>query len=268
MPAITVAERTRLAIQGEQVARPGRLHQAAGAAAKGGVFRGGPRPRPAAFQHGQQGFAGLQAVRRNIGRRLHHRQRLARIVVDGERIVAGPKKYGHVTRHRRIAMPKAGHHRAQVRIIVARRRQHRVLAQRHRRHSTRQRVIDHERMIVIGIRHRTNDGQLIGLAGQARQMLADVNSRHAGGDGPERAANLGRGQRFEVPHGLVRRPAEEVNHNARFGPGETGPRRRLGWPRPLDPTGKRQPAKQTAHTGLKPLATVHRPGQIGFMRAS
>lgn len=52
------------------------------------------------------------------------------------------------------------------------------------------------------------------LPGQSGQMLAQMDSRHRGGDGSENAADLGGRLGFHVPHVQMTGAAIEKNHDA------------------------------------------------------
>src|SRR6266511_3935668 len=86
-------------------------------------------------------------------------------------------------------------------------------------------------------------------------MLADLNARHVGGDGPEFAANFQRRIRLQIPGILVCWPAPHEEKNAGFGPAKTG--RLALWRRrgaPLKQTRNGQ-SEQTQGTGTQQLAT-------------
>src|SRR5207245_11470969 len=67
------------------------------------------------------------------------------------------------------------------------------------------------------VAERTDDGQVVRLAGQVRQVFAQRDTGRTGGDGAERAAVfLGR-VRLHVPQVDVRGPAAEPDQNGRTG---------------------------------------------------
>ncbi len=111
-----------------------------------------------------------------------------------------------------------GHDAAHVRPVVGTRRA--VVGERPEagvRDMTRQ-VVVVAGMVVVRIHrgtHRVDHGQMMGLAGQKRQVLAEPNPRRRRGDRPERPAVLGRCVRFEVPRVDVRRPATEKKQDRR-----------------------------------------------------
>ena len=82
-----------------------------------------------------------------------------------------------------------------------------------------QSAIDRDFVVIAGMRHRANDGDLIGLARDQRHVLAEVEARNRGAAGPELAANAGRRLQLHVPHVLLRRPAPEKQEDTGFGPG-------------------------------------------------
>src|SRR5262245_19717430 len=57
------------------------------------------------------------------------------------------------------------------------------------------------------------------VPGQAQQMFGKLCAGNARGDGPELAANFGRGRRLHVPHVELARPAVEEDQNTRVGRG-------------------------------------------------
>ena len=57
------------------------------------------------------------------------------------------------------------------------------------------------------VAQRADDGQVMGLLGQVRQVLAQLDAGRRGGDGPKQAAILGGRVGLHVPGVDVRRPA-------------------------------------------------------------
>ena len=66
-------------------------------------------------------------------------------------------------------------------------------------------------MRAVGISQRTDEGELVGLLGEAREQLANLHAGDVGADGPELAANLAGCVGLEVEHVDVRRPAGQVD---------------------------------------------------------
>ena len=64
---------------------------------------------------------------------------------------------------------------------------------------------------------RADDAELVEVPRQQRQVFADVDARHVGGDRLEFAANLVRGVRFHVEGVVVGRPAVEKDDEAGLG---------------------------------------------------
>ena len=59
----------------------------------------------------------------------------------------------------------------------------------------------------VGVVRRADDGELVHDLGLLRQVLADLDAGHVGGDRLELAAELGRGVRLEIVHVDVAGPA-------------------------------------------------------------
>src|SRR5262245_18875113 len=57
------------------------------------------------------------------------------------------------------------------------------------------------------------------VSGQARQIFGKLCAGNARGDGPEFAANFGRGRRLHVPHVQMARPAVEEDQDTGVGRG-------------------------------------------------
>ena len=56
----------------------------------------------------------------------------------------------------------------------------------------RERVVNHRRMVAVGIADRTHEGVLVRHLAQPRKMLADLDAGNVGGDRLKRPADLGR----------------------------------------------------------------------------
>ncbi len=110
----------------------------------------------------------------------------------------------------------------------------------------RRRVID----IVMG--HGADQCQPMTALGEARQMLADPQTRHGGRDRPKLAAELGRGLGLHVPGILLCGAAPHEEHNTRLG----SPRRSVRAGAPFQQPRQAQ-AEQAQRSGLKELATAH-----------
>src|SRR5262249_58406000 len=54
----------------------------------------------------------------------------------------------------------------------------------------RQQVVRGDEVVVLAVRQRADHGVLVGPGGQTRQLFADAQPRHAGGDRLELAADL------------------------------------------------------------------------------
>ena len=68
-------------------------------------------------------------------------------------------------------------------------------------------------MVVDRVADRPDHRVAMGLPGQQGQVLAHLEARHGGRDGPELAADLGRGVHLEVEGVLVRRPTRQIHHD-------------------------------------------------------
>ena len=106
--------------------------------------------------------------------------------------------------------------RAVVRKVLPQRRADVVVLGGEGGHAAGERVIDHRRVVAVGMAHAPHQGIAVGQSGQQRQMLANVDAGNAGRNRLERAANLRRGVRLEIEHIQVRRPAEQIDEDARF----------------------------------------------------
>src|SRR5438874_465775 len=73
-------------------------------------------------------------------------------------------------------------------------------------------------MIDLSLRHGADDGKVVGAMSNARQVLAELNSRRAGGDGPEGAANLHRSIRLGVEGVDMARGTSQVDEQDRACP--------------------------------------------------
>ena len=114
--------------------------------------------------------------------------------------------------------------------------------------ASRQRVINHRRVIAVAPAYRPNQRVLVCNPRQSRHVLTDADARHVRADGRERPANFLWRLGLQVPHVLMRRPAKKVNENARLGP--VTPRSCLRQPRCKHPR-RRQP-----RTGAQKLPTI------------
>jgi hypothetical protein len=91
------------------------------------------------------------------------------------------------------------------------------------------------------IADRADDGKVMGLAREMRQMLAERDAWGAGGAGPKRTAVFGDGIGLHVPGVDVRRPAAEPDHDRRLrrsalcGRGRIGRRMRQIQPEEAEP---------------------------------
>ncbi len=92
----------------------------------------------------------------------------------------------------------------------------RSAAQRRRRLAGEQ-VMSRRRVIDVAVRHRADDRQLVGPPRQERKVFADVDAGDDRRDGPEFAADFGRGFGLQVPRVLMGRPAPHEEQNARSG---------------------------------------------------
>ena len=92
------------------------------------------------------------------------------------------------------------------------------------------------RVDVVRVRQRAHQRRVVHEARGQRQVLADVQARHAGGDGLELAADIRRGIRLQVEGFELAGRAVQIKQDARFGLAEAaGPaRRRRGRPRLLE----------------------------------
>src|SRR5215204_1866306 len=81
-------------------------------------------------------------------------------------------------------------------------------------HVAGEQVVD--RPLVVGFTRGdgTDDGILVRLSGGVRQVLANLNAGHVGGDGLERPSNLRRGIGLEVKRVKVRGPSTLPDENA------------------------------------------------------
>ena len=71
-------------------------------------------------------------------------------------------------------------------------------------------------MVINRVGDRADDRELVGNTGDERQMLANLDAWHVGGNGPEFTANFRRRIQFEIERVLMRRPARQVNHDHRL----------------------------------------------------
>jgi len=71
-------------------------------------------------------------------------------------------------------------------------------------------------MIVDGVGDRADDGVAMGLAGEEREVLADLEAGDGGGDGLEFAADFGGGVELEIEGVLMGRSAGQVDHDHRL----------------------------------------------------
>ena len=85
------------------------------------------------------------------------------------------------------------------------------------------------------MRHRANDRQMVHLPGQVRNRVGEADARHAGGDGPHFAANLGDRIRLGIKGVVMRQPAVQPDED-----GAARPRRMLGTLRAPQKAGQRQ----------------------------
>ncbi len=104
-----------------------------------------------------------------------------------------------------------------------------------------ERVVDHRRVVVIVMAHRAGKRILLRAPRQEGQMLTNLEPWRRGGDRLEGPANLGRRRGLEIPHVEMRRPAQQINQNARPRPTEMQRRFSMRQPR-RHPAGQRQPA--------------------------
>src|SRR5262245_22703680 len=121
---------------------------------------------------------------------------------------------GHIRRDRLLLRPKARQHRADAWMVIwpsteiDERVTAVVTAQREIRCGT-MRMAD----LMMG---RPNNGRMMGLAGNAGQMLAHQDAGNGRGNRLELTANLHRGIRLHVPHVWLRRPTSQPDNDARL----------------------------------------------------
>ena len=141
------------------------------------------------------------------GERAFHEER-RQVDAGGDAVVARFE----VIPGRRVARP-----------VVARRH---LVEERSRHLVPGQDVVGGDEVVVIAVRQRADHGVLVGPRREQRQMLADVQSRHRGGDRLELAADLGGRVRLRIEHVQVAgRPGQEHDDDRlRLAPG----RRRVG----------------------------------------
>jgi hypothetical protein len=73
------------------------------------------------------------------------------------------------------------------------------------------------RVVDIVVRHRPDDGQLVGPLGKQWKMLTDADIGHLGRDRLKRPAHLGRSIRFQIPGILLGGPTPHEEQNAGLG---------------------------------------------------
>ena len=84
-------------------------------------------------------------------------------------------------------------------------------------HLAGQRVIDAHLVLVAGMRVRADDRQLVRVPGDLRQLIANLNARNHRRDRLELAADAVGGLGLEIERVLLRRPAPEIDQDARLG---------------------------------------------------
>ena len=99
--------------------------------------------------------------------------------------------------------------------------------------------------------HRAQQADLVHLAGQPRQVLANLDARHAGGDRLELAANFGRRLGLHIPEVDMAGPAEQKDEDARIEPARRAGCRRRGGAQPsqsalLKPSRLRPPTRNSS----------------------
>jgi hypothetical protein len=78
-----------------------------------------------------------------------------------------------------------------------------------------QHVVDRWGVDVAWMRERAQEGDLVGVLGQQRHVLADVDAGHAGPNRLEQAADALRGVGLQVPQVNLGRPAPQEQVDAR-----------------------------------------------------
>src|SRR5438445_9666304 len=81
--------------------------------------------------------------------------------------------------------------------------------------SSRLNVMPAATMVVVTMRHGADDAELVGDAGQPRQVLTNPKTRRPRRDGPKRAANVAGRRRLHIESLELTRPAEQQHEDDR-----------------------------------------------------
>ncbi len=100
-------------------------------------------------------------------------------------------------------------------------------------------VVEGRLVIALAVIHRPHDCEFLGMSGQQRQVVTNLDTRHVGRDRQERPADLDRSLGLQVKRVLVGRGAPEVHQDAPLGASESG-----RWTRRVDPVLQGQHFRQ------------------------